>query len=128
MWLWKKFWNTDIIGKIYILIILFIVIVATITIITRYKNANTNQVLNEQQNEVIQDAVLTEQNVIVGDTISVVEVEENIKDDIKTKEEKSVINTDKVEIKNTEQTESKEKTEVTENKGKTKENTSEMER
>lgn len=128
MWLWKKFWNTDIIGKIYILIILFIVIVATITIITRYKNANTNQVLNEQQNEVIQDAVLTEQNVIVGDTISVVEVEENIKDDLKTQEEKSVINTDKVEIKNTEQTESKEKTEVTENKGKTKENTSEMER
>ena len=61
MWLWKKFWNTDIVGKAYILIVLFIVIVATITIITRYNNANTNQVLNEQQNEVIQDAVQTEQ-------------------------------------------------------------------
>ncbi|MDO5555623.1 MAG: hypothetical protein Q4G09_02915 [Clostridia bacterium] len=38
MWLWKKFWNTDIIGKIYILIILFIFVVATITVITRYSN------------------------------------------------------------------------------------------
>lgn len=46
MWLWKKFWNTDIIGKIYILIILFIVVVATITVITRYKNASTNQFLD----------------------------------------------------------------------------------
>ena len=53
MWLWKKFWNTDIIGKTYILIILFIVVVATITVITRYKNASTNQVVNQQQNEII---------------------------------------------------------------------------
>ena len=41
MWLWKKFKNTDIIGKIYILILLFIVIVATITIITRYNRAKS---------------------------------------------------------------------------------------
>lgn len=53
MWLWKKFWNTDIIGKTYILIILFIVVVATITVITRYKNASTNQFVNQQQNEII---------------------------------------------------------------------------
>ena len=53
MCLWKKFWNTDIIGKTYIFIILFIVVVATITVITRYKNASTNQVVNQQQNEII---------------------------------------------------------------------------
>lgn len=43
MWLWKKFWNTDIIGKIYILIILFIIVVATITVVTRYRNAYIQQ-------------------------------------------------------------------------------------
>ena len=53
MWLWRKFWNTDIIGKTYILIILFIVVVATITVITRYKNASTNQIVNQQQNKII---------------------------------------------------------------------------
>lgn len=52
MWLWKKFWHTDIIGKIYILVILFIVVVATITVITRYKNANISQTMNEQNNQV----------------------------------------------------------------------------
>lgn len=47
MWLWKKFKNTDIIGKIYILILLFIVIVATITIITRYNRAkSTNETID----------------------------------------------------------------------------------
>lgn len=47
MWLWKKFKNTDIIGKIYILILLFIVIVATITIVTRYNRAkSTNETIN----------------------------------------------------------------------------------
>lgn len=50
MWLWNKFWNTDIIGKIYILIILFIVVVATLTVITRYTNNITNQNINEQKN------------------------------------------------------------------------------
>lgn len=47
MWLWRKFWSTDIIGKIYILILLFIVIVATITIVTRYNRAkSTNEMIN----------------------------------------------------------------------------------
>lgn len=126
MWLWKKFWNTDIIGKIYILIILFIVIVATITVITRYKNANTNQVINDQQNENIQDADLMEQNTTIDNTITVAEVEvENIKeDDIKTNEEikeqeKSTISTDN---KSTEQTASKEETKVTTNKEQTSNN------
>ena len=52
MWLWKKFWNTDIIGKIYILIILFIIIVATITIITR---SNNKSIL--QNNEIANDKI-----------------------------------------------------------------------
>ena len=54
MGLFKKFWETDIIGKIYILIILFIVIVTTITVITRYKNAETEQVTNLEQNEILE--------------------------------------------------------------------------
>lgn len=54
MWLWRKFWNTDIIGKIYILIILFIVVVATITVITRYKNAYNQQDINLTQNPIIE--------------------------------------------------------------------------
>lgn len=57
MWLWKKFWNTDIIGKIYILIILFIVVVATTTVITRYKNASVEventSVQKNQINQII---------------------------------------------------------------------------
>lgn len=57
MGLFKKFWNTNIIGKIYILIILFIVIVATITVITRYKNAQTQEVTNLQKNEIIEQNV-----------------------------------------------------------------------
>ena len=39
LWLLRKFWEIDIIGKIYILIILFIIIVATITDIIRYEKA-----------------------------------------------------------------------------------------
>ena len=39
LWLLRKFWEIDIIGKIYILIILFIIIVATITDIMRYEKA-----------------------------------------------------------------------------------------
>lgn len=126
MWLWKKFWNTDIIGKIYILIILFIVIVATITVVTRYRNASTNQVVNDEQNEIIQDADLMEQNTTIDNTITVAEVEvENIEeDDIKTKvetkkEEKSIISTDN---KSTQQTSSKEEIKVTVNKEQTNNN------
>lgn len=44
MWLWKKFCSTDIIGKIYILIFLFVIIVANITVVTRYNKAkSTNE-------------------------------------------------------------------------------------
>ena len=138
MWLWKKFWNTDIIGKTYILIILFIVIVATITVITRYKNDDTNQVINEQQNEVIQEVDVSEQNIISDDAIIVADIEENIKDEIieetsksTTKnnvetQEKTVTNRDKTENKSTERAESKEQTKVTVDKEQTNDNTSEI--
>ena len=47
MWLWRKFWSTDIIGKIYILILLFIIIVATVTVVVRYNKAKpTNETIN----------------------------------------------------------------------------------
>lgn len=127
MWLWKKFWNTDIVGKTYILIILFIMIVATITVITRYKNADTNQVVNEQKNEVIQEVDVSEQNIISDDSIIVAEIEENIKNEIieetpkdttknnvETQEkQKTTINTAKTDNKSTEQTKSKEETKET---------------
>lgn len=57
MWLWKKFWNTDIIGKIYILIILFIIVVATMTVITRSKKARVKETTgNIIQNEITMSA------------------------------------------------------------------------
>ena len=128
MWLWKKFWNTDIVGKTYILIILFIVIVATITIITRYNNANTNQVLNEQQNEVIQDAVQTEQiqqESTSEKIINIAQTQENTeKESITDKQkvesqEKSVIKPSKKDNKNTTQTETKEEVKTKVNKEET---------
>lgn len=89
MWLWKKFWNTDIIGKIYILIILFIIIVATITVITRYKNASTNQIENEQkneiigeENEIIGEEITFESNVIDNNVTTVANIKEDTKEEI----------------------------------------------
>ncbi len=41
--LWKAFCNIDIMGKIYILIISFIVIVAIITVVVRYANAGKQE-------------------------------------------------------------------------------------
>lgn len=57
MWLLKKFWHADIVYKIYILIILFIVVVATITVVTRYKNAYELKKVNSKQNIVTQNEV-----------------------------------------------------------------------
>ncbi|MBR6504318.1 MAG: hypothetical protein IKT41_01125 [Clostridia bacterium] len=57
MWLLKKFWHADIVYKIYILIILFIVLVATITVVTRYKNAYELENTNSEQNISIQNNV-----------------------------------------------------------------------
>ena len=58
MWLWKKFWNTDIIGKIYILMILFIIVVATITIINRNEMAR----VKETTNTIIQNEINMSEN------------------------------------------------------------------
>lgn len=80
MWLWKKFWNTDIIGKIYFLIVLFIVVVATITVITRYKNASTNQIENEPKNEIIGKEITSESNTIDNNVITVANIKGDIKD------------------------------------------------
>lgn len=90
MWLWKKFWNTDIIGKIYILIILFILIVATITITTRYKNTSTNQVVNDQRNEInesIENTITSDLNVTNNEITSVA----NVKESIKTETEHQIV-------------------------------------
>ena len=54
LWLLKKFWNTDIIGKIYILIILFIVIVAIITNMVRYQKTIKVESDNTKQEIVIE--------------------------------------------------------------------------
>lgn len=93
MWLWNKFKNTDIIGKIYILIILFIVVVATITIVTRYKNANTNQNVNEQNNqvnEVIEDTTTSEMDIEEENIVTVVNLDEN--KDVKTEKQEEIKN------------------------------------
>ena len=53
LWLLRKFWEIDIIGKIYILIILFIIIVATITNITRWNKAKELEKNNSISNSTI---------------------------------------------------------------------------
>lgn len=68
MWLWKKFWNTDIIGKIYILMILFIIVVATMTIITRSKKAR----VKETSNNIIQN----ESNVLESNKTAMLDKQE----------------------------------------------------
>ncbi|MGN1310155.1 MAG: hypothetical protein ACI4VP_00325 [Clostridia bacterium] len=92
MWLWKKFWNTDIIGKIYILIILFIVVVATITVITRYKNASTNQIENKQKNEIIGEDIRFESNVIDNNVTAVANIKEDAQEEIKEQNIKDITN------------------------------------
>ena len=54
LWLLKKFWKIDIIGKIYILIIFFIVIVAILTNVVRYNKAIKGEYDNIKQNNVIE--------------------------------------------------------------------------
>ena len=54
LWLLKKFWKIDIIGKIYILIISFIVIVAILTNVVRYNKTIKGEYDNIKQNNVIE--------------------------------------------------------------------------
>lgn len=103
MWLWKKFWNTDIIGKIYILIILFIVVVATITVITRYKNASTNQIENKQKNEIIGEDIRFESNVIDNNVTAVANIKEEAQEEITEQNIKDITNQN-VETKEQENT------------------------
>lgn len=92
MLLWKKFWNTDIIGKIYILIILFIVVVATITVITRYKNASTNQIENKQKNDIIGEDIRFESNVIDNNVTAVANIKEDAQEERKEQNIKDITN------------------------------------
>lgn len=154
MWLWKKFWHTDIIGKIYILVILFIIVVATITVITRYKNASTNQNVNEQNNqvnEVIDDKTTSDLDVEEENIVTAVNLGENkeekieqqnkqeevkesvqAKSDSKVKQEKVTTNNssstsslpNKTESKVTKETENKQ-TEIKETKEEVKQQTKE---
>ena len=57
LWLLKKFWEIDIIGKIYILIISFIVIVAILTNVVRYNKA----IKGEYDNNIKQNNVIEQQ-------------------------------------------------------------------
>ena len=123
MWLWKKFWNTDIIGKIYILIILYILIVATITITTRYNNTSTNQVVNDQRNEInesIENTITSDLNVTNNEITSVA----NVKESTKTETEHQIV---KSNVEKKTDTETKEtiikQTEIQEKKEEIKENT-----
>ena len=43
LWLLDKFWRIDIIGKIYILMILFVVVVTIATYVVRFEKAITLQ-------------------------------------------------------------------------------------
>ena len=53
MWLLKKFFETDIIGKIYILMFLFIVVVATMSVVTRNNKAKMQEMnVNIEQNQI----------------------------------------------------------------------------
>lgn len=81
--LWKKFWNVDIIGKIYILILLFIVVVTIMCLVTRTKKSKV-------QNEVIEN--------VYGNKISMVgEDETNKQKDVE--QEKQMIDNDSNNIK-----------------------------
>ena len=53
--IWKTFCNTDVIGKIYMLIIFFIVIVSIITVIVRYTIVGKKE--EQQVNEDVIDVI-----------------------------------------------------------------------
>lgn len=128
MWLWKKFWNIDIIGKIYILIVLFIAVVATITVITRYKNSNTNQIENEPKNEIIGKEITSESNTIDNNVITVANIKGDTKDTTKQNidaKEQEKTTTDKNNTKLSNKTAKKEATNKTSKTQEQKENVQE---
>lgn len=101
MKLWKKFCDLDIIGKIYVLILLFIVIIATITVITRYtsqeKNTiETNQENIEQQNvAIVEDSQNVNSNLVIEKDNNTVAEETEISNQHKENREKAAISVEK---------------------------------
>lgn len=62
MKLWNKFCNLDIIGKTCVLTLLFIAIVATITVVTRYANQEKDTIETDQQNVEQQTVAFVEES------------------------------------------------------------------
>ncbi len=95
MWLLKKFWHADILNKIYILIILFVVVVATITVITRYRNVGKEKQTEKLENDVVQELIEDKNveedaiNVTNTDINQVKESKEEVKQENKTNQSKS---------------------------------------
>lgn len=125
MWIWKKFWNTDIIGKTYIFIILFIVIVTIMCLVTRTKKENLQETIN---NNTVNEVAVSNDNIEIdytqnqeNETEQKIVNEEKIettelKETQKIADKKEIIDT----VTNVKQAESK-----TNNKVKEQENTAE---
>lgn len=120
MWLWRKFWSTDIIGKIYILILLFIIIVATVTVVVRYNKAKpTNETINNSvyENKI---SMISEDN-LVEDKKQESQINNEVADNLNNiKEQKNteVNNAPTIVVKK--EVESKTKENTTSNKKETK--------
>lgn len=120
MWLWRKFWSTDIIGKIYILILLFIVIVATITIVTRYNRAkSTNETIN---NNVYENKIsMVNEDNLVEDKKQELQINNEVVNDLNNiKEQKDTEVNNAPTIVAKKEVESKTKENTTSNKKETK--------
>lgn len=76
MKLWNKFCNLDIIGKTCVLTLLFIAIVATITVVTRYANQEKDTIETDQQNVEQQTVAFVEESQTANNNNSLV-IEEN---------------------------------------------------
>ncbi len=120
MWLWRKFWSTDIIGKIYILILLFIIIVATVTVVVRYNKAKpTNETINNSvyENKI---SMISEDN-LVEDKKQESQINNEVADNLNNiKEQKNTEVNNAPTIVAKKEVESKTKENTTSNKKETK--------
>lgn len=120
MWLWRKFWSTDIIGKIYILILLFIIIVATVTVVVRYNKAKpTNEMINNSvyENKI---SMISEDN-LVEDKKQESQINNEVADNLNNiKEQKNTEVNNAPTIVAKKEVESKTKENTTSNKKETK--------
>lgn len=104
MGLLKKFWNTDIIGKIYILIILFIVVVATITVITRYRNKDIQTNNEKTSNDIVEQKSISEDMKITNEISKeeiVQKTEEKVSENLNSNELQNVKKETKEKTKDT---------------------------